>query len=72
MINVIEQTIRSHRPSVEVDKYITEDNVYRAIRQVMRDNPDIFWFSHQWRFSQAEAMVRFRYTIDEKHSEKIT
>lgn len=71
MINFIEQTIRSHHTSVEVDEYITEDNVYRANRQVMRDNPDIFWFSHQWRYSQAESVVRFRYTIDEKHSEKI-
>ena len=71
MINVIEQAIRSHHPSVEVDKSITEDKVYHAIRQVMRDNPDIFWFSHQWRYSQTEAVARFRYTIDEKHSEKI-
>lgn len=71
MINVIEQTIRSHHPSVDVDKSITEDNVYHAICQVMRDNPDIFWFSHQWRYSQSEAIVRFRYTIDKERSAKI-
>ena len=42
-----------------------------ALRQVMRDNPDIFWFSHQWHFSQSEAIVRFRYTIVKKRSAKI-
>ena len=67
----IEQAIRSFATSVEVPNTSTENDVYHAIRQVMRDNPDIFWFSHQWHYSQENATVRFRYTIDEKHSEKI-
>ena len=37
----------------------------------MRDNPDLFWFSHQWHYSQENANVRFRYTIDKEHSEKV-
>lgn len=71
LLNFIEQALRAHQPSVEVGSSTTDDDVYMAIRQVMRDNPDIFWFSHQWRYSQSEAIVRFRYTIDKERSAKI-
>lgn len=68
---IIEQAIRSFATFVEVPEASTEDEVYMAIRQVMRDNPNIFWFSHQWRYSRDDAKAHFRYTIDEKHSQKI-
>lgn len=71
LISNIEQAIRSYLPAVEVGSSTTNDDVYIAIRQVMRGNPDIFWFSHQWNYSQSEAIVRFRYTIDKERSEKI-
>ncbi|MCQ2296230.1 MAG: TIR domain-containing protein [Bacteroidales bacterium] len=71
LFNIIEQALRAHLPFVEVDTSATDDDVYMAIRQVMRDNPDIFWFSHQWSHLQSEAIVRFRYTIDNERSEKI-
>lgn len=67
----IEQAIRSHQTSLAIDASATEDNICHAIRQVMRDNPEVFWFSHQWRYSREDATVRFRYTIDKEHSEKI-
>ena len=69
--NIIEQAIRSFEASVEIPNTSTENDVYVAIRQVMRDNPDIFWFSHQWSYSHSETVVRFRYTIDKERSEKI-
>ena len=34
-----------------------------AIRQVMRDNPDIFWFSHIWNYSEESRVLRLHYTI---------
>lgn len=71
LYSIIEQAIRSFATSVEVPNTSTENDIYHAIRQIMRENPDIFWFSHQWRYSQAEAVVRFRYTIDKEYSEKI-
>lgn len=71
LITFIEQAIRSFENSVEVPKTSTENDVYMSIRQVMRDNPDIFWFSHQWRYSQNDAIVRFRYTIDKERCKKI-
>ena len=68
---IIEDAIQSHEAQVQLFPRITENDVHMAIRQVMRDNPDIFWFSHQWRYSQSEAIVHFRYTIDKKRSAKI-
>lgn len=68
---IIAGVIRAHETQVQLFPRITENDVYMAIRQVMRDNPDIFWFSHQWNYSQSEAIVRFRYTIDKERSEKI-
>lgn len=71
LFNITEQALRSFETCVEVPKTSSEDDVHKAIRQVMRDNPDIFWFSHQWSYSQTDAVVRFRYTIGETNSEKI-
>lgn len=71
LYSIIEQAIRSFATSIEVPNTSTENDVYMAIRQVMRDNPDIFWFSHQWRYSRDDVKAHFRYTIDEKHSQKI-
>ena len=45
--NIVETAIRAHDADVQLFPRITENDVYIAIRQVMRDNPDIFWFSHQ-------------------------
>lgn len=71
LATILEESIRSHNSELQLFPRITENEVYHAIRQVMRDNPDIFWFSHQWRYSHEDATVRLRYTIDEKKSEKI-
>ena len=68
---IIEDAIQSHEAQVQLFPRITENDVHMAIRQVMRDNPDIFWFSHQWHYSLSEAIVRFRYTIDKERSAKI-
>lgn len=69
--NIVKTAIRAHYAEVQLFPRITENDVYMAIRQVMRDNPDIFWFSHRWNYSQSEAIVRFRYAIDKERSEKI-
>lgn len=69
---IIENAIREHQTEVIIYKELSQNDVYYAIRQVMRENPDIFWFSHQWHFSELEARVKLRYTIDKKRCEKIT
>lgn len=71
LATILEESIRSHNSELQLFPRITENEVYHAIRQVMRENPDIFWLSHQWHYSQENAIIRFRYTIDKEHSNKI-
>ena len=44
LATIIEESIRSHNSELQLFPRINENDVYHAIRQVMRDNPDIFWF----------------------------
>ena len=57
----IEQVIRQHERSFSVGNTVTEEGVRHAIRWVMRDNPDIFWFVHQYHFDKDHGIVSFRY-----------
>ena len=34
-----------------------------AIRWVMRDSPDIFWFAHQYQFDEASSTIHLQYTF---------
>lgn len=70
LYNIIEQTIREHIPQVSVSIGTTQDDVYQCIRSIMRDNPDIFWFSHQWKYTEADQTIRFHYTMDRERSLK--
>lgn len=57
----IEKSIREHEESLHVTNEVTESDVRHAIRWVMRDNPDIFWFVHQYYFDKDNGIVSFRY-----------
>ena len=69
--SIIERAIRSHESEVKLLTHVTDDDVYLSVRNVMRNNPDIFWFSHQWEYQEEEHKVCFRYTIDKERCEKI-
>lgn len=66
----IEHAIRTHTLLVSVPKGTTQDDVYQSIRSIMRENPDIFWFSHQWKYTEDDLTIRFHYTIDKEKSLK--
>ena len=57
----VEKAIRQHEVSVRVDGGIQEHDVRDAIRWVMRCNPDIFWFVHQYRYDRENKTVSLRY-----------
>ena len=57
----IERAIRQHAEYLNVGNSVTESDVRHAIRWVMRDNPDIFWFVHQYHFDKDNGIVSFRY-----------
>ena len=66
----IEEAIRHYEANMTVPDGTTQDEVYQSIRQIMRENPDIFWFSHQWRYTEDDHTIRFRYTISKEKSIK--
>ena len=57
----IEQAIRQHKRILSVGNTVAEEDVRHAIRWVMRDSPDIFWFVHQYHFDKDHGIVSFRY-----------
>lgn len=67
----IEKSIREHEESLHVANEVTEVEVRYAIRWVMRDNPDIFWFYNQYHFNQDEKTISFNYQFSQKSSERI-
>ncbi|MBR5068157.1 MAG: TIR domain-containing protein [Bacteroidales bacterium] len=61
MYNIIEQAIRQHKENLYVNDIVQESDVRHAIRWVMRENPDIFWFVHQYHFDKDNGIVSLRY-----------
>ena len=59
----VEQTIRQYEEILHVDKDVTLSDIRNAIRWIMRDNPDIFWFAHQYQFDEASFTIHFQYTF---------
>lgn len=66
----IAQAIRNHALQLLVPIGTTQDDVYQCIRSIMRENPDIFWFSHQWKYIETDQTIRFHYTMDREKSLK--
>ncbi len=57
----IEQAIRQHLELLHVADDVRESDLRHAIRWVMRDNPEIFWFVHQYHFDKDDGIVSLRY-----------
>lgn len=64
----IERAIRQYREFLDVGNNVMEEEVRHAIRWVMRDNPDIFWFVHQYHFDKDKGIVSFRYRCSPERS----
>ena len=56
-------TICSHNSDFKLNKTLTPDEIRNVIRWVMRDNPDIFWFDHQYHYDEESSTIHFRYTF---------
>lgn len=65
------ESISCHKTKLSVAKDTTDNDVYLAVRDVMRNNPDIFWFSHQWKYVEEDNTVRFFYNIPKEKSDNI-
>ena len=66
--STIEKAIRNHESEVRLLTHTTEYDVYLSVRNVMRDNPDIFWYVHQYHFDKDNGIVSLRYRCSPKRS----
>ena len=64
----IEQVLRQHEETLRIENNVQESDIRHAIRWVMRDNPDIFWFVHQYHFDKDNGIVSFRYRCSPERS----
>ena len=67
----LKQTIRQYEGVHHVDKDVTESDVRNVIRWIMRDNPDIFWFAHQYHYDEASFTIHFQYTFSSERVKTI-
>ena len=58
-----EYSIRSQRTKLKLVQYSSPNEIRNAIRWIMRDNPDIFWFAHQYYYDKANSTIHFQYTF---------
>ena len=68
--DIVEKAILAHASSAVVPCGTTRQNVKAAVREVMRDNPGIFWFSHQWTFDKDTNHILLRYTLSKDRARK--
>lgn len=59
----IDKAIRLHKGNFCIGNEISKDEIRYAIRWIMRDNPDIFWFAHQYHYEKASSTIHFQYTF---------
>lgn len=61
--NPIEYAIRNHATDIIVKSGSTPQYIRNAVRWIMRNNPEIFWFAHQYCFDERTSTVFFQYTF---------
>ena len=59
----IEDYIRNQSANIKIEQSTTSDKIRNAIRWIMRNNPDIFWFAHQYHYDEASSTIHFQYTF---------
>lgn len=69
--NNIRNGIRQLEKVLHIDNTIPESEIRNAIRWIMRDNPDIFWFAHQYYYDEASFTIHFQYTFSSERVKTI-
>lgn len=67
----IETAIRSYQEQISIYNPTTADEIRHAVRWVMRDNPDIFWFAHQYHYDKIHSSIHFHYTFSAERVDTI-
>ena len=63
LYNDIYSAVYSHSSDLKLNQSSTPCEIRNAIRWIMRDNPDIFWFAHQYHYDEASSTIHFQYTF---------
>lgn len=71
LVTLIENAIRNHTQLLQLPSNVSKYDVACAIKDLMRENPDIFWFSHQWSYIEAVGNLQLYYTFDKERCRKI-
>ena len=67
----IETAVRNLQQEVSVNAAVTTEEIRYAVRWVMRDNPDIFWFAHQYHYDKVHSSIHFQYTFSAERVDTI-
>lgn len=62
--DIIGRAIVEHKSHVVLSKGTRQDDVRTAIRVFMRRHPEIFWFSHQYRFDSPTSTLYLSYNFN--------
>lgn len=65
----VERAIMEFSPMVSLDSKTIFDDVRRTIRVFMRQHPEIFWFSHQYRYDEKTGALRLKYNFTKEKVE---
>ena len=63
LYNQLHLAIRNHIIKYKLKQSPATNELRNAIRWIMRDNPDIFWFAHQYHYDEASSTIHFQYTF---------
>ncbi len=61
--DIVGGAILQQRTCVVLNQEATQDEVRKAIRIFMRKHPEIFWFSHQYRFDESSSTLYLKYNF---------
>lgn len=61
LYTVVENAIRNRKPALNIECNATSADISNAIRMVMRNNPDIFWFDNRFFFDETAQELYLKY-----------
>lgn len=67
--DIVGEAILQQQPYIVLAQGTKQDDVRKAIRVYMRKHPEIFWFSHQYRFDEAASTLYLKYNFTPKKKE---
>lgn len=60
---IVSEAIQKQMPSIVVPSDVDFNDVCKTIRVYMRQHPEVFWFSHQYRLDEATHILYFKYNF---------